>query len=1443
MYKYRRSLIYTVIFSLVCSLLAQAQQPTQQQNWRILIPVKEKPQQDNNQTGARGQKPQLVLQTGSNEPAAKLVFSQDAALLAVMGASGGSIKLWEVATGRELLTLKPREGSVNFYQTGADFIFSPDGRSLLSYAAGAVRQWEALTGKLLREVSLFDGRGYGTSQFSPDGRLLATFNMENSELKIWDIATGALLRTHRYGMNREKNNFKFANLNSFAFSPDARLLALCEETQDGMSNGLQIVIQEVTGWKTVQSISLQPATSRKDQEKALKKSSREMLDSIASGKAGAQLGGAAMETTNAIPARAVKFTPDGRSLTLVRRDLMQTISLNRAAQLDTPSYSQNVVLKLYDVAGGRESATVNVSDTRTKSSIVDFMASPANTISFSADGGRCLVAGNDSKVKLLELPSGRSLATLSGSGEDYLATAFSVDGKMGATAAYDGMIAIWDISAATTTGKAEIVRTLSSSAMGVGDVAFSPDGRSLIFASAEAVSTWELSAGTAMRNLSIEKPRIKSGDDFLTQFRLASLSDDGKLYFSGDRSAFKVFEARTGAELRTLPVSMKNLAGKITFSSDGSKIAFASKSDRNPVQANSAATPATPATPAATDPSTIAAQIPGATVMTPDQQDKKEKKDKRDDKGSRIGFGGFGGFGRIGGSGDSKQPKADMKEVMRLNKEVTKKQQEYNKAMESGDTAKAGQIMQEMQELTNQMMVASGQAPMQMPSPANAGTPSDRQTQSATPDQSLLDNFMPENPLLQQSIKVLDTTTGREVLAIKGKDLQDFYPSSFALSPDGRLIASAFNGYTIRMTEVATGKDLPNITINRGFMNEAMAFSPEGKYLASVISETRPGVNQSQTNLTIGQRYLTTLRVWDVSNPAAAREVQAINIPDQYPTISFSPDSRIIAVGSSEVKLYDLANGRELLKLSGNTLPVGSIGFSPDGKTLVTGGEDGSVKLWKAQTGELLATLVHLNGGADWLVVTPDGLFDGTPAAWNQILWRFSQNVFDVTPVEVYFNEFFYPGLLADIYSGKQPRATQDVAQKERRQPVVKLSLADGQTGNSAGRNIKVKIDVNEPAGGAPGKTAGARDLRLFRNGTLVKVWRGDVLKGQGRATLEATLPIVAGDNRLVAYAFNRDNVKSSDSTITVTGNESLRRKGNVYVIACGVNQYANSQYNLKYAVADATSFADEVRAQQAKLQQFERVEIISLLDKDATKENILLVLRRLSGETLPATAPASLTKLQAAQPEDVVMIYFAGHGAAQGARFYLVPHDLGYDGARNALTPQAVQTILARSISDLELESAIESLDAGQLLFVLDACNSGQALEAEEKRRGPMNSPGLAQLAYEKGMYILTAAQSYQAALEAAQLGHGYLTFALVEEGLKKGMADRDLKDGQVLTREWFNYATERVPQMQEKNLGSRILLEEEKAKDPAVSRSVQRPRVFYRRELESRPLVIAKP
>jgi uncharacterized caspase-like protein len=134
------------------------------------------------------------------------------------------------------------------------------------------------------------------------------------------------------------------------------------------------------------------------------------------------------------------------------------------------------------------------------------------------------------------------------------------------------------------------------------------------------------------------------------------------------------------------------------------------------------------------------------------------------------------------------------------------------------------------------------------------------------------------------------------------------------------------------------------------------------------------------------------------------------------------------------------------------------------------------------------------------------------------------------------------------------------------------------------------------------------------------------------------------------------------------------------------------------------------------------------------------------------------------------------------------------------------------------------------------------------------MNSKGLAQLAYEKGMYVLTAAQSYQAAQEAAKFGHGFLTYALVEEGLKQGAADREPKNGAIDLREWLNYATEEVPKMQEENTlealrgrGRYVVFVGDGSRSGDASRkdeardNIQRPRMFYRRELDASPLVIA--
>jgi hypothetical protein len=342
-------------------------------------------------------------------------------------------------------------------------------------------------------------------------------------------------------------------------------------------------------------------------------------------------------------------------------------------------------------------------------------------------------------------------------------------------------------------------------------------------------------------------------------------------------------------------------------------------------------------------------------------------------------------------------------------------------------------------------------------------------------------------------------------------------------------------------------------------------------------------------------------------------------------------------------------------------------------------------------------------------------------------------------------------------------------------------------------------------------------------------------------------------DGRWLASAGSDGTIRvwdvSSGREIRTLYGHTVMRAGTAYIITVGINKYSDPNFNLRYAVADAQAFGEELRRQQTGLGTFGRVKEIPLLDAEAAKANILSALRRLAGEgqdSLPPGSPAVLKEIDAAQA-DAVFVYYAGHGTAVKDRYYLIPQDLGYSGTPEGLDEGGLKAILAHSISDEELRKEFEKVDAGRLLLVIDACYSGQILEAEEKRRGPMNSKGFAQLAYEKGMYVLTAAQGYQAALGAARLGHGLLTYALVEEGLRNMAADMAPKDGKVETREWIDYATREVPALEQMLMteahkeGREIAFVEgeERTKD-LHNRTLQRPRAFYRREPDTRPFIV---
>lgn len=1095
------------------------------------------------------------------------------------------------------------------------------------------------------------------------------------------------------------------------------------------------------------------------------------------------------------------------------------------SRLASASAFENTV-KLWDVMTGR----------LLRSSTVGARAGAPRPLALSQDARLAATSDRDvtrgtTTLTIIDVESGRTLQALTASkvaGLEYLA--FSPDSRLlaWATMWVDAGIDLWDIASG------RIVRTLSGYPGYA--LAFSGDGRLLASGSADGFRVWDVSTGRKL--LDLPGPHTHPSQS-------VAFSPDGRLLVTSggevtsDRWELRVWEVHTGRQLAAR--ESRQPFGTIAFSPDGRFFATT-----------------------------------GAALFTAAGEPLDRTLPAEGDAGEVVSV-AFSADGRRLFSGRLTHKTAADGAVL----------QEYTLRgwQISSD---AGSVSSRDQTHTMTLGRMEFTVPAWIYSPAGEASAAKGHTGPV------------EFALLSSDGQRLLSTSGRDRHVTvwdptRGEHLRTLSPGPIdaaAVSPDGGSVALGFFDRSValghppysrrlELWDLGAGKRIRTLweekpgepflkslgEVIRGKSERAvhsvtaLAFSPDGRSLASGEEILRYFHHQSLFAPEKGRvekrnEYAITLRNIQDGRPVGTLHGH----PGRVAALAFSPDGRLLASGSEQhrIFLWDVTTGRRLHALAGHTSRIRSLAFSPDGRWLASGGGDGTTRLWEVRTGRLLATLVSLRNGSEWLVAAPDGLFDSSLSAMRRILWRFGGRTFDVAPVEIFFNEFFHPGLLADVIAGRRPTAPRDLARIDRRQPTVAVALTDrdaARPGAVSSRTVAVRVEVSEaPGDGEHAGGSGVRDVRLFRNGSLAKIWRGDVLPpGRSQAVLEATIPLVAGENQLVAYAFNRDNIKSPDATLLVSGAESLRRAGAAFIIAIGVNRYANPLYNLRYAVSDASAFAEELQRHQVALRAFSRVEVIPLLDEEATRANILGALRRLAGtesSASPSVATGRVGKLGRIEPEDLVVIYFAGHGISHSGRFFLVPHDAAHSGGRIPLEGQDLEAVLGRSISDLEIERAFERIDAGRILLVIDACAAGQALEAEEWRRGPMNSKGLAQLAYEKGVYVLAAAQGYQAALEIARLGHGLLTYALVSEGLNTTAADTSPPDGRVVVEEWFDYAVRRVPELQLEEMRAArasgrdiaVVDGEEKIEDLS-RRSIQQPRAFYRREPERNPLVVAVP
>ncbi len=648
--------------------------------------------------------------------------------------------------------------------------------------------------------------------------------------------------------------------------------------------------------------------------------------------------------------------------------------------------------------------------------------------------------------------------------------------------------------------------------------------------------------------------------------------------------------------------------------------------------------------------------------------------------------------------------------------------------------------------------------------------------------------------LRRDHLVLMDAATGKLVWPVDMTDYADF-------SPDGRFIA--LNREVTVLFDRHTRKEV------RRFRGGLGAFSPDGQLIAT-------------------QDGKTTI-LWSVPT---GKEMRRFDSSSAIPvlTTKISPDNRFILIEngvwniSAGKKIWQIDNLKNSIEDETGRRSMEST-FSPDGRFVV--GTLGNIACWWwTSTGEELCRLISLQDGT-YLVVTPDGRFDTDNLEVIEGLhWVVPDDPFRPLPLEIFMREYYEPKLLPRLLVGERLKPTKPISNLNRVQPQVKITEIKPQAGESNIKADKVTatIEVASTTGTftRDGKQvtleSGVYDLRLFRDGQLVGYapeQDGPVKLESGKATItfkDIKLPRRADLKQVEfsAYAFNVDRVKSETARKTYVLPRPLPAvKGRAYVIAVGVNAYENAAFDLGFAANDARRLQGVLSEKLKATGEYEEVVPITLLSdyewkdgrrtitvEQATKGNVKLALDLLAGRPVdPAwlAGIANADKLRPARPEDLVILSFASHGYAdEVGRFYFVTYDTGA-GAGRAITPDVLQ----KSISSDELSRWLRDVDAGELVMIVDACQSAAAVEGEGFKPGPMGSRGLGQLAYDKGMRILAATQADNAALEHGLIRQGLLTYALVRDGIELGRADFKPEDKTIALGEWLEYARDRVPQL----------------------------------------------
>jgi hypothetical protein len=488
-----------------------------------------------------------------------------------------------------------------------------------------------------------------------------------------------------------------------------------------------------------------------------------------------------------------------------------------------------------------------------------------------------------------------------------------------------------------------------------------------------------------------------------------------------------------------------------------------------------------------------------------------------------------------------------------------------------------------------------------------------------------------------------------------------------------------------------------------------------------------------------------TSHLWDV-----ARRRAHVAVGKHVLTLDFSasaPSARLLELPDQIRRLHRYGDARHLVAqlASGTLLFLDPSGDAP--RPVI------ELDIFDRETGSYLAR-------------TPAGRFDASPAVReNGSLLQGTRPV----PLREIFDRDYQPDLLLATL-GADAIATDEPLPAFVRPPEVRLS-----SGWRGALKHQLFIDAESPQ-------HALTEVLLYQNDKLLH--RYELPPGRSLFKEKREVDLLLEDNVFKLVAINAAGVSTTSDSLLIKPPDALlreqlavRRPAELHLLVVGVNQYRNPEYNLNYAVPDADAVLEKIESANRAL--FAKINRHRLGDAQATRDGILAAFAAIERE---------------AQPHDAFLFYFAGHGVMSKSdqRFYLVPHDVTrIYGESQSLSENGISADALRDLSG--------RIAAQKQLFILDACNSGGALQAFAQR-GASQEKALAQLARATGTHWIAASSSSQFATEFAELGHGAFTHTLLRA--LDGAADTG--DKRVTINELKAYLEAELPAVTQRHKGA---------------------------------------